>query len=76
MSVGHSAGIAVPIGTVLNLRKSFLQKCEAVPRRARVEGSSTCVSLNSRLESNEEKEACSFGLEVWSSGLRACGLKF
>jgi len=32
-----------------------LQKCEAVPRRARIEGSYTCASLNSRLESNKEE---------------------
>ena len=32
-----------------------VQKCAAVPRRARVYGSQTCVSLNSRLESNEEE---------------------
>jgi hypothetical protein len=27
-----------------------------VPRRARIQGSQTCVSLNSRLESNNEQE--------------------
>ena len=32
------------------------QKCEAVPRRARSQGSHTSDSLNSRLESNEEEE--------------------
>ena len=32
------------------------QKCAAVPRRARIEGSKTCVSPNSRLESNKEEE--------------------
>jgi len=31
-------------------------KCEAVPRRARIQGSSTFASLNSRLESNDEEE--------------------
>jgi len=30
--------------------------CEAVPRRTRIQGASTCVSLNSRLESNQEEE--------------------
>jgi len=30
---------AVPIDTVLNLRKTDPQKCEAVPRRARIQGS-------------------------------------
>ena len=30
---------AVPIGTVLNLRITVSQKCAAVPRRARIEGS-------------------------------------
>ena len=33
-----------------------LQKCAVVPRRARVQGSQTFVSLNSRLENNEEEE--------------------
>ena len=32
------------------------QKREAVPRRARISGSQTCVSLNSRLESTKEEE--------------------
>ena len=30
---------------------------EAVPRRARVSGSQTCASLNSRLESDEEEDS-------------------
>jgi len=38
------------------LRATTSQKCAAVPRRARIEGSKTCVSLNSRLESNKEEE--------------------
>ena len=32
------------------------QNGEAVPRRARIQGSQTLVSLNSRLESNQEEE--------------------
>ena len=32
------------------------QKCEAVPRRARISGSYTFLSLNSGLESNKEEE--------------------
>ena len=40
---------------VLNLRTT-LQKGAAVPRRARIEDSWTCVALNSGLESNEEEE--------------------
>ena len=47
---------AVPIGTVLNLRRSTSQKCEAGPRRACIQGAETCVSLKSRLESNREEE--------------------
>ena len=35
-----------------SLRSTTSQKCEAVPRRARIEGAWTCVSLNSRLQSN------------------------
>ena len=45
-----------PPGTVLDLRTTTSQKCEAVPRRARIQGSWTIVSLNSRLESNRGKE--------------------
>ena len=30
---------AVPIGTVLDLGKTASQRCEAVPRRARIQGS-------------------------------------
>ena len=33
-----------------------LQKCEAVPRRARIQGSWTFVSLNSGLEGKSNKE--------------------
>ena len=40
----------------MNLRTSTMQKCEVFPRRARIQGSYTCVSLNSRLESNKEEE--------------------
>ena len=43
-------------GTILNLRTRTSQKCEAVPRRARIWGSWTCVSPNSRLESIREEE--------------------
>ena len=32
------------------------QKCEAVLRRARIQGSWSCVSLNSGLERNKEEE--------------------
>ena len=47
-----------PFGTVLDLRTTASQNREAVPRRACIQGSWTCASLNSRLESNkEEKEA-------------------
>ena len=42
------------IGTALNFRTTTLQKCAAVLRGARIEGSQTFVSLNSRLESDEE----------------------
>ena len=42
--------------TECNIRTTTSQKCEAVPRRARIWGSWTCVSLHSRLESNKEEE--------------------
>ena len=37
----------------LNLRTTTSQKREAVPRRARIEGSTTCTSFTCRLENNE-----------------------
>ena len=40
---------------VLDLRTTTLQKCDAVPRRADISGSQICMSLNSRLESDEER---------------------
>ena len=43
-------------GAVLNSRRTFSQACKAVPRRARMQGSSTSVSLNSRLESDTDEE--------------------
>ena len=56
-SVRQASGFrAVPIGTALNLRTTALHKCAVVPRRARIQGAQTCVSLNSRLESNKEEE--------------------
>ena len=38
-----------------DLRTSTAQKCAAIPRTARISGSHTFVSLNSRLESNAEE---------------------
>ena len=38
-----------------NLRTTAQQKCGAVPRRARIEGSKIVVSLNAKLESNREE---------------------
>ena len=43
-------------GWVVNLRATTSQKCEAVLRRAGIQGPQTCVSLNSRLESNDGEE--------------------
>jgi len=48
-------------GTVLKLRTTTSQKCAAIPRRARIQGSWTCVSLNSRLESNKERRRRKMG---------------
>ena len=49
----------------INLRRSTAQqKCGAAPRRARIQGSQIVVSLNSRLESNQEEE----------EDLRVCGV--
>ena len=43
-------------GTGLDFITNASHKCEAAPRRARFSGSETFVSLNSRLESNQEEE--------------------
>jgi hypothetical protein len=40
----------------VNLRTASYQKCVAVPRRDRIQGSKIVVSLNSRLESDEKQE--------------------
>ena len=40
----------------VNSRTTTWQKCDAVPRRARIYGSYDGVSLNSRLQSNKEEE--------------------
>ena len=45
-------------------------KCEAIPRRARIQGSQTFVSLNSSLESNKEEEEKSLALDQLQN--RAC----
>ena len=50
--------------------RSTSLKYDAVPRRARIHGSYTFVSLNSRLESNKEggKEEKKRRLEIWGLG--------
>ena len=48
-------------GTVLNCRTATSQKCEAVRRRARIQGSWTFVLLNSGLERDKEQEEVSYG---------------
>ena len=52
----HAKLRVVPFGTVLGFRTTPSQKFKAVPRMARISGSCTFVSLNSRLESNTEEE--------------------
>ena len=47
-------------GVPARLGKATLQKCAAVPKRARIQGSLTFVSLNARLESNKEKKRIHF----------------
>jgi len=49
-------GVGCRVDRLLNLRATTSQKCEAVPRRARIEGSLTCVSLNSKLGSIKKKK--------------------
>jgi len=57
---------------VLNSRTTSQQKCEAVPRRARSQGSQTVLSLNTRLESNEaeKRKICSTPRRHGSGSLR------
>ena len=56
--------------TAINFRTTTWQKCEAVSRRDRISGSKTCVSLNSRHESNgEERED---GRRTGSGGRWSC----
>ena len=43
-------------GLVFHFCSTSLHKCEAVPRRARIQGSWTFVSLNSRRASKKEEE--------------------
>jgi len=45
-----------PVGSVLDLKTTTSQNCEAVPRRARSQGSQIVVSLNSRLENKKKKK--------------------
>ena len=61
------------------------KKCEAVTRRARIQGSQMVVSLNSRLESNTEEEVMvsgiwflvsAFGFDVFGFGSRVDGSGF
>ena len=48
--------IQMPDVAVLHLRTTALRKCAAVPRRARIQGAKTFVSLNSGRESHQEEE--------------------
>ena len=65
---------AVPIGTGLNLGTTTSRKSAAVPRRARIQGSQTFVSLNSRLESNREGGATWKALSPCLRCWYTCGL--
>ena len=44
------------ISSPSHVRATASLKCEAVPRRARIQGSSTCVSLDPRRVSNDDEE--------------------
>jgi len=48
-------GISPHFTGVLNLRTPTLQRCAAVPRKDRIQGSWTFVLLNSRVDSNKEE---------------------
>ena len=74
----------VPFGTVLDLRTTTSQNCVAIPRRDRLEGSKTFVSLNSgwRVIKKKKKDALSdlgvLFVHIWHvaaehSGISASG---
>ena len=44
------------VGTAFDLGTTTLQKCAALPRRTRIQGSWTYVSLNFRLERTKEED--------------------
>ena len=46
--------------------RTTVQNCEAVPRRARIQGAQTSVSLDSRLESNKERERKKLAEAIWA----------
>ena len=56
-----------------DLRTTTSQKCAAVPKRARIEGSKTFVSLNTKCESNRRTEGCRGRLRVEGLGFRIQG---
>ena len=65
---------AVQLGTVLNLRSNTSQKCETVLRRLRMQGSKTCASLKSRVESKIEEGGAYFFLSLLLSSLELSDL--
>ena len=56
VGAGSSSRLHPMSQSVLDSITTSWQKCEVVPRWARIEGSWTVVSLNSRLESKKEGE--------------------
>ena len=72
VSVAFAAPI-VPPGAAFRVTTTS-QKREAVPRRARISGSWTLVSLNSRLESNKEEKVEGLRLEFYGLSFMIHGL--
>ena len=60
------------VGTALNLRTTTSRKYAAVPRRARIQGSQTFVSLKSRLQGDHEEEGCAWRRVRTVSGAGDC----
>ena len=66
MKTGREQGAEVVLCCLVHVPPSFrataLQKCAVVPRRARVSGAQTFVSVNSRLESEKTTRRVPFSL--------------
>ena len=62
--------VVAGLSTLRCVSSTTLHEYAVVPRRARIQGSQTCVSLQTRLESDEEEEEEGHGhVEVGGGGV-------